>query len=83
MSCRQHTRPNSAWQHKRLLYITVANAFNICLDTGLDHWHTMNDTKAVVLKLGFANPQGFTGRFPKVLGWQLSFHVLLFFSILY
>jgi len=34
--------------------------------------------RSVVLNLGFANPQGFTGRFPGVLGWQLSFHVLLF-----
>jgi len=36
-----------------------------------------------VLNLGFTNPQGFTGRFPRVLGWQLSFHVLIFFNILY
>jgi len=34
--------------------------------------------RSVVLNLGFVNPQGFTGRFPGVLGWQLSFHVLLF-----
>jgi len=32
-----------------------------------------------VLNLGFTNPQGFTERFPRVLGWQLSFHVLIFF----
>jgi len=38
---------------------------------------------SVVINLGFANPQGFTGRFSGVLGWQLSFHVLLFFNILY
>jgi len=39
--------------------------------------------RTVVLNLGFANPQGFMGRFPGVLGWQLSFHVLLFFNTLY
>jgi len=33
------------------------------------------NTNPVVLNLGFANPQGFTGRFPGVLGLQLSFHV--------
>jgi len=37
----------------------------------------------VVLKLGFANLHGFTGRFPGVVGWQLRFHLLLFFNILY
>ena len=37
---------------------------------------------AVDLNLGFANPQGFTGRFLGVLGWSLSFHVLLLFNIL-
>ena len=26
---------------------------------------------------------GFTERFPGVLGWQLGFHVLLFFNILH
>jgi len=41
------------------------------------------ELRAVVLNLGFANPQVFTGRFPGVLGWQLSFHLLLFFNILY
>ena len=29
------------------------------------------------LNLGLANPQGFTGRFPGVLGWKLSFHVFI------
>jgi len=36
-----------------------------------------------VLNLGFANPQEFTGMFLGVLGWQLSFHIFLFFNILY
>jgi len=39
--------------------------------------------RSVVLNLGFANPQGLTGRFPGVLGWQLSSHVLLLFNILH
>jgi len=34
--------------------------------------------RAVVLNLGFAKSQGFTGRFPGAVGWQLNFHVLLF-----
>ena len=34
----------------------------------------------MVFNLGFANLQGFTGRFPGVLGWQLSLHVLLFLT---
>jgi len=38
---------------------------------------------SVVLNLGFANHQVFTGRFPGVIGCQLSSHVLLFFNILY
>jgi len=37
----------------------------------------------VVLTLGFANPEGFRGRLPGIFGWLLSFHVLLFFNILY
>ena len=32
-------------------------------------------SSTVVLNLGFANPQGFMGRFPGALGWQLIFHV--------
>jgi len=39
-------------------------------------------SRAVVLNLGFASPQGLTGRFTGVLGWQLSFHVVLYFNIL-
>jgi len=38
-------------------------------------------SRTVVLNLGFANSQlpGFTGRFPGILRWRLSFHVLLLF----
>ena len=39
--------------------------------------------KPEVFNLGFANPQGFTRKFLRVLGWQLSFHVLLLFNILH
>jgi len=37
--------------------------------------------RTVFLTLGFANSQGFTERFPGVLGWQCSFHALLFCNI--
>jgi len=36
------------------------------------YFPSIANCKSVVLNLGFA------GRFPGVLGWQLSFHVLLF-----
>ena len=38
--------------------------------------------RTVVFNQGFANLQGFTGRFPGVLGCQLSFHMLLLFNFL-
>jgi len=36
--------------------------------------------KAVGFNLELAKPQGFMGRFPWALGWQLSFNVLLFIN---
>jgi len=44
------------------------------------HWHLL--FRAVV-QPGVCEPPGVHRRFPGVLGWQLSFHILLFFNILY
>ena len=69
----------------------IMNFFENISDVMSEHqkWQQHYRLVSLVLKLGFANPgkrmhcDMHTGKFQGVLGWQLSFHVLLFFKILY
>jgi len=71
----EHLPHNSViWRYIHIPAVTVNKELHLAEDIYC---------RPVVLNLGFANPQGFLGRFPGVLRWQLSFQVLLFFNIVY